>query len=626
MSLIMRGPRTKIIATLGDPTPTDNRPYGTYGDNFFDINRAPVKDLDLPKIITSFVRSGVDLIRLNFAHTGIEEVTTRFKAVKEAILKTENDLGSEIGAGRLGVLADLPGPKIRFKDPFYLPSDVLYIHFDEHDSPRSGTWATLEQPKMQRASAQIFLGETAFAQADQKATERILESTRMKLAHRSPLKPVLAFIGDNDCTLEIEDVKDDVLVCKIIADNTKGKPLTQRKGFTIRGIPKPISAFTKEDEEKLKRLLNADYESDLESRVLSHVGISFCQSREDARRVLSFIVETIKSKYPDRDLGWYLVEAPQLIAKIETEEGAIKKDEILDIADGVMIARGDLALEMETVDIPKVSKDIVAHANLRGKAVIMATQMLESMKTSIECTRPEAVDVFNAVVDGVDALMLSGETSSGNYPEHAICKMQELAERAENFVSTSVGIDSQIEGYFRQLNEIRQRVSTWKERWKDIRGEYNVLRGNNIINDDVLVFIQRLADIKESRLKTQDSTDRISHAACTMAADENVAAIVAPTQSGRTARMLSRFRPRTWILTQPHSTLTARKLSIDWGVSVAGVIQITEDMNVRKLMEESQRRLDGLKGKTVIFTCGLPLGKVGTTNLIYRGIVGALSV
>jgi len=467
-----------------------------------------------------------------------------------------------------------------------------------------------------------LLGDDPFGEADPQALGVILGATRERLRKRTSTEPVLAFIGDNDATLEVEAVEETTLVCKVIADHTKGRPLSNHKGFTIRGIPKPISAFTDEDRDKLRTLLQVDCEGEEEGRVLSHVGISFCQNREDVRKVLYFVAAILREKFPGHDFGWYLAEAPQLIAKIETEEGSNNIAEILDLADGVMVARGDLALEMKTVDIPRVSKDIVRHANLRGKTVIMATQMLESMRTSIECTRPEAVDVFNAVVDGVDALMLSGETSSGMYPSHAIAKMQELATKAEEFVSMSVPMDTYIEGYFRQLNDIRVRVETWKERWSTIRIVYAVLRGKNAIENDELVFMNNVADIKEERLRSQDSTDRISHAACTMAADSDVAAILSPTQSGRTARMLSRFRPRTWILAAPHSYFTARKLAIDWGVSVAAVIRIESDTTVRKLMEVSQSAIGHLKDRAVIFTCGLPLGKVGTTNLIYRGRVG----
>ena len=222
-------------------------------------------------------------------------------------------------------------------------------------------------------------------------------------------------------------------------------------------------------------LLNLDFEGATKespgNRILSHIGISFCQSRDDAREVLQHVIQCVKSnlKLPKDELGDYLVEAPLLIAKIETEEGVKNIDQILDIADGAMIARGDLAVEIETTDVPAKSKEIIASCNLRGKPVIMATQMLESMKETIECTRPEATDVFDAVVDNVDALMLSGETSSGKYPAHAIEKMRALAKSAENYINEKLSgraifvDDTQIQKHFRQLEKIRGRQENCRD-------------------------------------------------------------------------------------------------------------------------------------------------------------------
>ncbi|HEX5871128.1 MAG TPA: pyruvate kinase, partial [Longimicrobium sp.] len=323
-------------------------------------------------------------------------------------------------------------------------------------------------------------------------------------------------------------------------------------------------------------------------------------------------------------------EAPLLIAKIETEDGITNLDDILDLADGAMIARGDLALEVESVAIPRKSKEITEKCRLRGKPVIMATQMLESMRTNIEPSRPEATDVFNAVFDGADALMLTGETSTGKYPAHAIQKMCELAAGAEKYLHEREEPDSYISGYFRQLQSLKTRVVDWENRWTKIAEALGRAFANQEISDDDHAFLNAVGQIKQARLKQQSSTDRISHAACTMATDESVIALVVPTQSGRSARMLSRFRPQPWIIALPHSRLTARKLQIDWGVYVGDIVPIGTNKEVSWLMGMSQevveRKLVGTgildKGKTMIFTCGTPLGKVGTTNLVLRGEVG----
>jgi pyruvate kinase len=270
----------------------------------------------------------------------------------------------------------------------------------------------------------------------------------------------------------------------------------------------------------------------------------------------------------------------------------------------------------------------------------MATQMLESMKETIECTRPEATDVFDAVVDNVDALMLSGETSSGKYPAHAIEKMRALAHNAETYINerASGGTvfidDTQIQKHFRQLEQIRHRAELWQERWIEIGKEYSVRSAEGEITEDEYHFVDELVRLKNKRLRKQHSTDRITHAACLMSIDAGdhrrharCEAIVAPTTSGRTARMLSRFRPRVWILAQPHNQLTARKLTVDRGVMAIDILPVQKggtevDSLILQSRQAFDRKYKELIGEdrdaTIIFTCGSPLGEVGTTNMIQR--------
>lgn len=653
--------RTKIIATLGDPKlkrlneeTKEIEEFSTYQKGLYKLNQDLIENPSLRDIVDLFFRHGVDVIRINLAHIRIDDLPTKFREIKTVVLNAEKQYGRVIG-----VLADLPGPKIRFnKSNWLIPQNTLSVSFDEIDEDvTQAPESTNQQDKNEaplESRAQINLGEKAFA-AEEKAAvgtmlkavdERVVELKKLREGGASTDQKLLAFIGDNDCTLEVVRVNGREIICRVVSVKNENRVVGRSKGFTIRGIPKPISAFTPEDEAKLSVLLELDFGDPAidppRDRILSHIGISFCQSRDDVRKVLHHVVKCIKSKLqmPENKLGDYLVEAPLLIAKIETEEGVKRIDEILDFADGAMIARGDLAVEIETADVPRKSKEIINQCNLRGKPVIMATQMLESMKETIECTRPEATDVFDAVVDNVDALMLSGETSSGKYPAHAIEKMRALAKNAESYMDerASGGTvfidDTHIQKHFRQLEQIRARVDRWQDRWMDIGKVYSELSVNGEITPEEFHFVHELVQLKNERLRKQHSTDRITHAACLMtvgAVDHRrhakCEAIVAPTTSGRTARMLSRFRPRVWILAQPHNQLTSRKLTVDRGVMAIDILPVQKgDQEVDGLIRQSRRAFDRRyaeligedRDATIIFTCGSPLGEVGTTNMIQR--------
>lgn len=628
--------KTKIIATLGNPeeSPEDPEQKNTYVNGLYDINQKELQSPTLQDIVNLFFQHGVDVIRINLAHFPKDVLRRRFLAIKRAILSAENEYQRKVG-----VLADLPGPKIRFNSSFWLiPKETLWVSFDKIEETLTYQYRDEAQKKENEppveSRAQINLDEKAFAAAAPDAVEVMLEEIEAILdkIKDDARRKLLSFIGDNDCTLEVLDVDGHSLKCQVISTKNGARLVGSKKGFTIRGISKKICAFTQQDEDKLSALLAADHEKkdgECVDKIISHIGISFCQCREDARKVLHHIVtedrkRKLNAETPlteKSELSKCLMDTPQLIAKIETEEGIKNIDEILDFTDGAMIARGDLALEIETIDLPQRSKEIIYKCNVRGKPVIMATQMLESMKTNIECARTEATDVFCAVFDNVDALMLSGETSTGKYPAHVIEKAKALATRAEKYIGKTFKEDIQMQDYFQTLERIKKRAKKWQGRWLQIDGDYSKEEADGNIKREEQTLIHILALIKTSRLRQQVSTDRISHAACMMSADPVVEAIVAPTTSGRTARMLARFRPRVWIYAQPHSDFTGRKLNIDRGVWVMRQLPVeANSTHVDKLIEDSKRifRADGPWGCAAIFTCGTPLGRVGSTNLIQR--------
>lgn len=607
--------KTKIIATLGDP---DADP-STYRSGVCDLRMAVLEQPTLDDVVQLFFRAAIDVLRINLAHMHLKDMESKFLAIKEAVLRAEEEHGRKIG-----VLADLPGPKIRFREkPWLVPKRWLRITFDRGQE----NLVDADDPSRDagpESTALIWLDEQPFAEASPQAADAILSQVDQKLKDPEAEKPVLAFVGDNDATLMVDRVEGRQILCRVVTVASEDRVIGKSKGFTIRSIAKPVAAFTKQDRRKLSKLLTLDYEGSPVNPIVSHVGISFCQTRDDAREVLHHTLETIGRLTGSTCLSDRLVKAPLLIAKIETGEGVKRIDEIVDFADGAMVARGDLALEVPTASIPAVSKHIINHCNLRGKPVIMATQMLESMRTNIECSRTEATDVFNAVADGADALLLSGETSSGMYPVHAIMKMQELAKEAETFLVAKTPEDIQIQAWFNKLEAISHRVEDWQKQdhWDKIWSHYATRSGGGALSDEELVFVRSFVNEKNERLRKQNSTDRISHAACVMAADPTVEAIVAPTTSGRTARMLARFRPRAWIHAQPHSVFVGRKVTVDWGVVGGEIIDVTghsDDANY--LMNKSKvaiQREAQLAGKPVVFICGTPLGQVGTTNLIQR--------
>ncbi len=616
-------PRTKIIATLGDPEARGDSPHGTYKNRIHDNHRNPIPTPTLEDLVELLLANGVDVLRLNAAHVETATLSDKYRRVKQAILAVERRRRSS----PVGLLVDLPGPKIRFRNDFILPSETLTVgFFDGPEEIAPPTEVPAEDPPdvPRSATARILLGDEAFGTAAPEVARTILDSVRQRCAS-NPATPLLAFVGDNDATLTVESVDDQNMIrCRIIAvkdagDRERRKGIGHRKGFTIRGIPKEIPAFTPEDAEKLRTILAVDHEEGA-TPLLSHIGLSFCQSRDDVRAALFHSVTELRrlSRFADMKLEDLLTHVPLLIAKIETEQGYRNLDSILDLADGVMIARGDLALEMETVLLPECAKAITTSSNLRGKPVIMATQMLESMKLSIECARPEATDVFTAVADGADALLLSGETSTGKYPGLAVAKMRELAARAETFLTRRASPEKQITEYFEKLRQSAARVDNWRAHWEEIDGIYTRMDFDNKISREEYLFLHELCKIKRQRLLKQDSTDRISHAACILAADAE--ALVCPTTSGRTARMLARFRPTKKMLALPHDQIVARKLALSWGVEAIDILPVpnrgdglTWLMNTcgSKLKEHQQRG-------PVIFTCGSPLMEVGTTNMVLR--------
>lgn len=258
-----------------------------------------------------------------------------------------------------------------------------------------------------------------------------------------------------------------------------------------------------------------------------------------------------------------------IIAKIENMQGVQNIKEIIRVSDGIMVARGDMGVEIPMEEVPVLQKKIIRKVYQAGKQVITATQMLDSMMKNPRPTRAEATDVANAIYDGTSAIMLSGETAAGAYPVEAVQTMVKIAERTEIDIN-----------YRRRFSELGTEAIT-------------------------------------------DVTNAISHATCTTGMDLNAAAIITVSKSGRTARMISKFRPTCPIIACTMSPSVWRQLNLSWGVQPLIIEEkgTTDDL-FETAVEEAQKKGYVKQGDVTVITAGVPLGVSGTTNMLKVQVVG----
>jgi len=342
-------------------------------------------------------------------------------------------------------------------------------------------------------------------------------------------------LADGTLELTVMSVKPPEVTCQVVV----GGELNSHKGVNMPSGELRTKALTDKDREDL--LFGVQAQVDL-------IALSFVRSGEDIQEAK----EVLRSQHADIPI----------IAKIERHEALRHIQEIMQEADGIMVARGDLGVEIPLEEVPLVQKDLIKRANSLGKPVITATQMLRSMVESPRPTRAEASDVANAIFDGTDAVMLSEETATGKYPVEAVRFMVMIAETTER--SFPHGLFLPTDPY--QKGEI---------------------------------------------------ADSMSHAACQLAEDLGVAAIITPTRTGRTARLVSRYRPRYPILAFSPQSTTVRQLILSWGVHPILVPEFTNvDEIVGKGITAALQQGWVAKGQRVVVTAGTPVDLPGTTNLI----------
>ncbi|MFQ5826601.1 MAG: pyruvate kinase [Dehalococcoidia bacterium] len=350
------------------------------------------------------------------------------------------------------------------------------------------------------------------------------------------------FLNDGAIQLKVVATADTEVRCQVVV----GGPLGPGKGVNVPGVTLDLPAITDQDIGHLAFGLKQG---------VDFVALSFMRRADDILQVKRLL----------RERG---AEMP-LIAKIERQEALSNIDEILASADGVMVARGDLGLEIPVQRVPLAQKEIIRKCNRAGKPVIVATQMLESMVASPSPTRAEVADVANAILDGTDAIMLSGETATGRYPVRAVRMMSRIALETEAALP-----------YAQILEE----------------------KG---------VDLERQTD------------DAISYAACHTAQQLGASAIVAFTASGNTARRVAKYRPQAPILALTPNEAVKRRLTLLWGVHP---FQVAEPLAVEDMFAEGGRRAVETavagKGDLIVITAGVPIGDAGGTNLLKVARIG----
>ncbi|MDR2650632.1 MAG: pyruvate kinase [Clostridiales bacterium] len=350
-------------------------------------------------------------------------------------------------------------------------------------------------------------------------------------------------IDDGLIELKVNSIQDTEIDCVVVNSGF----LSSRKGVNVPDVYVNLPSLTERD--------IVDIKFGVEQGV-DFIAASFIRNANDVLKVREVLEEN----------GG---EGIQIIAKIESRDGVNNLDNILEVADGIMVARGDLGVEIPPEEVPLVQKQLIHKANSLGKLVVTATQMLESMVQNPRPTRAEANDVANAIFDGSDVIMLSGETASGVYPVEAVAMMARIANKAEESID-----------YF---NEISTHRGVFK---------------SNI-------------------------TNAISYATCTSAADLNAAAIVCVTDSGFTARMVSRFRPMCTILAVTNDKRVYRQLNLTWGCMPEVADNISGNDEVFDIAEQKALESGLAKnGDPIIAVAGVPVGVAGTTNTLKVRIVG----
>jgi len=426
---------------------------------------------------------------------------------KEHLQVIENIRQASLKIGQpIAILQDLGGPKIRIgkiiKEPIFLKEGSSFI---------------LTNRKVPGDEQEVSL---TFPFLPQKVK-----------------KGDCIFLADGTLELKVKEFTSTNIICRVV----RGGKLTSHQGVNIPNISMDIPSLTEKDYQ--------DILFGIKNKV-DFIGLSFIRRAEDVLKVRKILKEN-------------KAEEISLIAKIEKKEAVDNLKEIIENSDGVMVARGDLGVEIPLENVPLVQKNIIKKCNFIGKPVITATQMLMSMMSNPRPSRAEVTDVANAILDGTDAIMLSEETAVGNYPLEAVETMNKIALRIEKAI------------------------------------------------DYEKILSERSISVKPT------NADAISHATCQVDLDLKVKAIVIFTFSGSTARMVSRYRPPVPIIAASTQDSTVKKLTLSWGVYPFKTEELadTDDMITRSRKVALETGLVR-PGEKIVITAGIPFRVPGSTNLL----------
>ena len=460
------------------------------------------------EIISELIEAGANVFRFNFSHGDHSEQLARMNLVRDAV---------KITGKSVGILLDTKGAEIRTtvqgtengKIAFAI-NDIVRISMDEE-----------------------------------------LLGSKEKIAVTYPGLYDDAHVGGHilfdDGLIDMEIIEKDNANRELVTKVLNAGVLGSRKGVNAPGISISLPGITEKDAADIRFGLEND---------IDFIAASFVRKAQDVLEIREILEEM--------DMNHV-----QIISKIESQEGIDNIEEIIKVSDGIMVARGDLGVEIPAEIVPMVQKDIIKKCNAAGKAVITATQMLESMQQNPRPTRAEASDVANAIFDGTDATMLSGESANGAYPVES--------------VATMARIDSEAEKSMLKL------------------GTYQINQFNK-----------------------SDVTETIGLAVARAAKDLGVKCIVAATESGYTAKMISKYRPDANILAVTFDERTKRSLSLNWGVhpTVAEKPSTTDemfDLASKKAVELGFAS----EGDLILITAGVPVGERGTTNVMKIQLIGS---
>lgn len=458
-------------------------------------------------MLEKLVRAGMNVARLNFSHGTHDDHALCIARIRAV---------SQELALPVAILQDLQGPKIRvgaLSAPIQLQEGEKVALYSNQDSPPNG-------------STQVIPVDFP----------ELFESVK-------PGDSLL--LDDGKLTLRAETCTGRSLTAMVVV----GGALSSHKGINLPGVHIRVDGFTPKDQ--------ADLAFGIEQGV-DAVAISFVRSAEDVRRVRSFLKSIVKDG-----------RQPLLIAKLEKPEVFPDLDEILEIADGVMVARGDLGVEMPPEQVPVMQKTIIQAANKHSRLVITATQMLESMVHNPLPTRAEASDVANAIFDGSDAVMLSAETAIGEFPFEAVSIMDRIAREAE------------------------RHYAEWG---------------------------------KPHALESEDTSDAASmaRAAFMLARDRDVAAIAVFTMQGQTALLISKTHPSVPILGFTPDEITYRRLAFRWGV-IPNLVPFVDTVEAMLKRVDAAMLGNGMveSGKQVVLVCGFPVGALRSPNMALLHTAGS---